>query len=419
MRDETDLRSALRTLEEEAPDAATVLRHVSQADALSSGRSWLRRGLHPRFRPLAAAASAAAGVAAIVALSLAVASVPASHGPVPPAPAPKIPPYYLAVGPVSSRTGPFVATIRRTTTGKSVATIPPPRPYTGFGEVTAAADDRTFVIDAQTTGGYQNPSTVARLYLVRFNPAGNTVALSALPIPGLRPGSAEFGFALSPDGTQLAVGTLTGLVNPVSQIRLYSIATGAVLATWNAAGTADTLRMMWTSGGLLGIDWRSGQPGGTVRRGKGLVKLHNPADGLRLLNTRAGSGNLVADSTLAPCGLVAAYPYLSSGGRVITSLAVPVKAGQGDAGCSADANQTVQQTTSLLEEFSASTGRALGVVAGSVLHSAGDARYLVDWANASGSVIIVSNDLYLGVLSDGRLTKLGAPPEPGETLIGF
>lgn len=56
------------------------------------------------------------------------------------------------------------AVVRVTATGTALATIPPPRPYGTFIGVTAAADNRTFVLAAQK---------LARLPLTGFPATGS------------------------------------------------------------------------------------------------------------------------------------------------------------------------------------------------------------------------------------------------------
>jgi hypothetical protein len=82
-------------------------------------------------------------------------------------------------------------------TGKVLATL---RPAGGFASVSRAADDRTFVLAAAR-------KSLIALYLLRLTPQAGTARLNARPITVPTGGSLQFaGLALSPDGTQLAVG---------------------------------------------------------------------------------------------------------------------------------------------------------------------------------------------------------------------
>ena len=86
------------------------------------------------------------------------------------------------------------AVVRITTTGQALATIAPPRPYGTFVGVTAAADDRTFVLAAQKAridrAGHLGPAT--RFFLLRLGPAAavpERSGLTPLPIPAIPAGT--------------------------------------------------------------------------------------------------------------------------------------------------------------------------------------------------------------------------------------
>ena len=69
------------------------------------------------------------------------------------------------------------AIVRGTATGAALATITAPHPYGTFIGVTAAADNRTFVLAAQELA--QLPLTTppaTRLFLLRIDPAGRVLA---------------------------------------------------------------------------------------------------------------------------------------------------------------------------------------------------------------------------------------------------
>ena len=116
------------------------------------------------------------------------------------------------------------AVVRSTATGATIATVRPPRPYDTFTMVTAARDDRTFVLVAERL-----PAAPAeRLFVLHLHPARRTPAsraqLAALPVPDLAKGTQTWGLALSPDGRQLAVA-----VGPDSprELQVVDLATGA------------------------------------------------------------------------------------------------------------------------------------------------------------------------------------------------
>jgi len=137
-------------------------------------------------------------------------------------------PVYVAVGDVS--------------TGQQLASFTPPSGQT-FAGVTAAADDRTFVVAAQSfpvAAGYFSTAPVA-WYLLRLRPGSKKAAtLTKLSIPGQPKGTQVDGIALSPDGSKLAVmfqrGVwLQGQTEGPLTLSVYSVSTGKTLHTWTQA----------------------------------------------------------------------------------------------------------------------------------------------------------------------------------------
>ena len=118
-----------------------------------------------------------------------------------------------------------LAVVRATATGAALAAVTAPSPYGTFIGVTAAADNRTFVLAAQKVA--QLPLTTppaTRFFLLRIDPDGGVLAgqepLTSLPIPEQPPGREVCGLALSPDATRLAV--TAGLAHSASVAHLLS-----------------------------------------------------------------------------------------------------------------------------------------------------------------------------------------------------
>jgi hypothetical protein len=87
-------------------------------------------------------------------------------------------------------------------------------------------------------------------YMLHLFPGSATPArLTRLPIPVTPSGTGVDGFALSPDGTRLAVALQPDSNNhpnaPVL-LRIYSVATGAVLRSWSATDSGSVF-----DGGLV------------------------------------------------------------------------------------------------------------------------------------------------------------------------
>jgi hypothetical protein len=394
MRTEDDLRSALCSLERVTPDTGEVLRRV--ASRAGGGTAARRR---PPGRRLLAGSAAAAAVAAVAIAVALLSSPPHGQGRVTPQDALRsVPRYYMALVPdnvKAAEQNPFAgndyAAIRDTTTGRTLAAVRPPKPYVSFVGVYGAADDRTFVLAAQSTE-YGSLTAREKFFYARFSPADNAVTLTPLALPGLPVSDAFAGAALSPDGTRLAVEKQDG----PTQITVYSLPGGAARA-WTAYGTlpqaagADPTDLLsWSRSGTLAFGWDGSSPTGEY-----------------LLNTNGTGDSLLADSRDALClehsapasAYIGAnyYGYLTPDGKnIISAVLRPIPVGQTLRPCSRPAEHSVAQPTPdaappatvELEEFSAATGAAVRVIYTSQSHGA-LADSDVYWSNASGSVLVV------------------------------
>ncbi len=185
------------------------------------------------------------------------------------------------------------AVIASTSTGRTLATVPVPAPYNSFVAISAAPDDRTFVLAAQTiTKHFLAKRKGIQLYslLIRTRP-GKPVTyfltkLQIPPLPAVTPGRNPK-LALSPDGTKLAV-----INTNAPAITVYTLPTGTH-HTWHipqhdlvAVPATDT--PSWQADNRhLALDTSSQQPG-----------TPKCLDCIRLLDTAARRGTLLADSKL-------------------------------------------------------------------------------------------------------------------------
>jgi hypothetical protein len=273
---EERLRAGTRIVADQiTPESVTAFRPPTQ-DRLRwflpghrGGSSARRQRWLGRLIPLAAAAA----VVGLIAVSLTIANTVGSHAPVPrtrPAGATALPAgtpaYYVGLAYSAALKGaqPGSVLVNSTKTGKVLATIAPPggEKFTG---VSAAADDRTFVLAAETTAdatyrvehGSQTglAATVAQLrfYLVHLSSSGAPSAPAPLAVPA---GSAVSDFALSPDGASLAVSTAT---QDIIAVHVYSL-TGRSVRTWTASTYQRGKRRYvaayassWASAGALSV----------------------------------------------------------------------------------------------------------------------------------------------------------------------
>jgi hypothetical protein len=246
-------------------------------------------------------------VAAIVATTVAVRSdAPLGNGPNAGSSATELahvaPPYFVALAHVGHAAGQIRtadAVVGSTVTGRIIATIAVPKPYNAFVAVSAAADDRTFVLAAQKLPApppapQPAPSTspATRFYQLRINPAGRHPAvLSALPLPVLPAGNftMDDSIALSPDGSKLAVQLFPGQCHNPSGVRVYDLAHGGsrtwLLPRGDASGCPGVNSPSWAADGRsLVLLISSSKPHGCI------------AGCVQLLDTTTSGGNLMADS---------------------------------------------------------------------------------------------------------------------------
>lgn len=203
----------------------------------------------------------------------------------------QVPPYYVAITSHGNPNfNPSYAVVKETVSGKTLETITPPDGGT-IAAVTAAADNRTFVLDEQHWVTGNQMSQARTFYLSRLNSSGQLGSLTKLPM-SVPSGEMVTGLALSPSGRQLAIAVQPDNVKnepSLQEIRLYTLGTGAV-RTWSGNGTIgsgpdDARSVSWTADGrTLAFDWIGNNAG---------------TEGVRLLNVGAHGSSLLADSRLA------------------------------------------------------------------------------------------------------------------------
>jgi hypothetical protein len=248
---EDRLRIAIReTGEEIGPQSVPPLR-LRETGRRGPSRTMARR----RWRAWLAPVAAAASVAAVVAVSLAISAT--FHGQAPgsrpataqgpqgaplgrPAALHDVPPYFVELTDlvqIQARQ----AVVRSTISGHALATVTPPRPYNVFTWVSAAANDRTFVLAAQhwwkiargnagMRAEERDNTTPTVFFRLSFDPASRAVRLTQLAVP-VKPQSAQLaGMAVSPDGTRLALDLR-------KSISVVTLAAGTVRQwTWPGSG---------------------------------------------------------------------------------------------------------------------------------------------------------------------------------------
>jgi hypothetical protein len=243
-----------------------------------------------------------------------------------------VPPYYVAL--MAGQPTPnypadaFVATVRATATGSVVARVRAPRPY-AFASVTAAADDRTFVLFAvgpydratfevnPTTGKLQQVSVsttyAEQFFILRIRPHASTPAaraqLTALPRALIPSGLQVEAMALSPDGESLAAiiqnpGRAIGGIVP-GRLTIFNLADGAQ-RTWTRDACAASGRCSTTSVGSGSIIFDAfGTQLSWTSDGQSVLFIPGPGSPpgspqARLLDVDAPGSHLIADSLALP-----------------------------------------------------------------------------------------------------------------------
>jgi hypothetical protein len=423
---EERVRAATRAAGETVtPDNVPPLRLPPDRPFRSGGGS--RASMWARW--LAPAAAAAAVIALAVTMvtvgqtvdhraggSLAVpSSSPARPGPVQAGPpissyvaSGRVPRYYFSLvnSSNSGRYGPSYAVVRATATGAALETYTPAA-HNIILAATAAADDQTFVFDEQPwvhDSGQTNQNTEPRsFFVVRLDGSGTIAQLYPLP-ESVPAGQLMTGFALSPDGSRLAIAVQpdNDKAEPeLTEVKVITLATGAT-ATWTADGTVgtgpdDARAMSWASNErTLAFTWAAAGPG-----------VHT---GIWLLNVASGGGSLMADSREA-----VTLVNESSLGRIGSG---PTLNCQLDAIVTPDGSAIVCGAVALVGryaesgfiEYSTATGKVTRILGYWTLGTPDGLAVDLMWSNASGSVLIAlipdKGAFRVGVISGNEFTPL-------------
>ena len=410
-----------------APDSAPPL-HLPDRPSRGLPARWLgRRRWAGWLAPLAAAAAVTGVVAGSLAVSGVFHSRPARRVYVNPQ---QVPPFYVALmvtgggnccqpgqpGEPATR-----ALVRATATGTVLATITPPRPYGTFVGVTGAGDGRTFVLGAQREerirpsprDGYP---AATKFFLLRINPAsasaGGRATLAPLPIAEQPADGEIWSFALSPQGTSLAVLNTGG-------VQVFNLATGAG-RTWRdyLPGTQSWhgQRKFWHAQlgySALGAGATNAMLSWAGTHALAFIYYGRPGEaGIRLLDTRARGRDLLSDSRL-----VVPQPSNVGGPGSYWRQVLPTMQGDGVFAVIELGNRGLSQE---LVEFSSRTGQILRVLNHIPIH--GNYEQVL-WTSLSGRSLVVSGTRpvrkspgagYLpgpGVLTGGHLKPI---PWPGQ-----
>lgn len=380
-----------------------------------------RRARRRRIRRAATAAVVTAAVAAVVVSVTAaipdparpVQDHPASPAASPPtwpkAPGSWHPQAWRAAGPpavtdAAPASAPYIvrllpglgtAQVRNVFTGETIATIKPPSGQF-FAGITAAGDDRTFVLQAEVGGSTASSPTPinptgAAFDEMRLGPDGRLESLSVLGTVPAR--TALSGFAVSQDASMLVYFTGAGF-------ETVSLATGTG-KHWLPVdhGTASALGLSWAGDRTVAFDWRRGN------------NPHPPGMGIRLLNVAAPGNLLQASRLVVGPGRYCAGQESCLDNPVITADGSKVLVTR-------SVRQGSRYTTSVAE-YSARTGQFLANAAPPVTSAFPGMVCVALWSSPSGGRVVSFCGSYERY-DHGRVTAITLhPPRYGTNLLAF
>ena len=424
----------------------------SGAGRTSTGRAGWRRvgsggtGWARRLTPLAAAVAVVVVVIAVVGIGRAMHSpagggAPATSGPGPVVAGPpissyvasgQVPPYYVAITSRDNKPTvyPSYAVVEATASGKTLAAIQPSVAHGTIVAVTAAADDRTFVLDEErwTTSATDQDYGARTFYEFRLSSSGQPGPLTRLAMSAPS-GQQLTGLALSPDGSKLAMALQpeTNTQPDLTLVKVYTLATGAV-RTWTGHGSIgsgpDAARSLsWTGDErTLAFDW-NGTGTGQVLPGGGvwLLQLDAPGSNLLAASRRvvpfgdpariSGAASPAATVTPAAGGIpgtatpkptassssAPSYPPACQEDLIITPDGSKVVCGAIQFRILAGG---VVDDETEFREFSTATGEVTQILGHWKFHNVIPNIVGVLWSNSSGSVLI-------GVIPGGGVGRIG------------
>ena len=288
-----------------------------------------------------------AAVAAVLGVIAGVAVAGRPAGGVPPASPEKqglMPRYYVTVWQTYAGSGdghviPTYAVVHDSATGAALATVRVPTLTDARGgaqgpSITAAGDDRTFVIMEQS-----DTPRVYLFYRLRVAANGRSATLSRLPV-SVPAYLALTDVALSPDGTRLAMDVQHCNAKtescPYTGIRVVTLATGAV-STWTTRANGAPFNVSWGGNERVAFEWQAG------------VRTPPPGQqtGYRVLTLTGAGRDLMASRPIAS-------PDQSAPGTLVT----------------ADGKVVVTSVGAKVIELSAPTGQLLRVLYTAAAHGA-------------------------------------------------
>ena len=242
----------------------------------------------------AAAMVVALAVALVISRNLTNTGAVPANGPSPTGPATAgpggVPRYYVAVQMATH------LVVGDSFTGAELTSIAAPAGVI-FLDVTAAGDDRTFVVAGRDGAG---ASATIGFFEIRLAPGTeHPVVMTSMPIESQPAGKAAstFPVALSSSGTELAVAETAGTGGIA--VKVFSVATGKLLHDWTTTDPPLVLDSLADPPALTWIDGDRALALATLGTPTSLNTIYGARQTVRRLNVPARAGSdLVADGTV-------------------------------------------------------------------------------------------------------------------------
>jgi hypothetical protein len=332
-----------------------------------------------------------------------------------------IPPYFVSVAFTGEPTeSPAVAVVHDTVSGQVLATIKPSIRGGTIRAVSAAGDNRTFLLDEQTWAKslphvavteYAGPHT---FFLLRLGSAGQVSSLTRLraTVPATQVLDA---FALSPDAKRLA---LVVQARKHSQgrtnLEVVTLSTGST-RVWTAAsgffrsGAGDPRGLSWTADGReLAFEWQVNNVGEYPPVEARLLDLTSPGGDLLAASRRV----IATTRQFTPSGSTFQVsdggnePVVTPDGSAIVTNTVYFQVKTKESGQATNGRYG-------FAEYSTRTGKLLRILGYWKVKPAGYWFTQTLWSSPSGRVLIgFIPDGRIGVINGNEFTPLNMPPVP-------
>jgi hypothetical protein len=268
------------------------------------------------------------------------------------------------------------AVVASTTSGRRLAVVSPPKPYDTFTAITGTPDGLTYVLAAQdqTRSNVRHGQAGGPVKLYELKISSGTATLTPLLTPTL-PAMAVGDMAISPDGSQLAV---TGYWSDFRDVglRVYDLATGALLHSWPVTGPPHTGKCCTFSPTATAPSWEANGQYVTID-----VTLAHCQDCVALVNTQAPGTSVQAVSRVIARTHNRHYQEFwtntivsPDGNRLLRSAQVAVKT-----------SRRSYYLVPRIFTYSVPSGMTLATLRGSRLH-----EWQVDWSSQSGRAFVVT-----------------------------